>query len=128
MRISHSVMSSASADTRARDGVVAVLQQMGVVLTVVPQPDALTRMASRPSPSISAIQARTLALANSRACLRLPMCRFNEPQQAAEAGTTTSQPRRVSRRIVASLMCGESTGCTQPASKATRHFRSPRAG
>ena len=42
------------------------------------------------------------------------------PQQPSPFGSTTSMPRRVSRRIVASLMPGSSTGWAQPVSMATR--------
>ena len=50
------------------------------------------------------------------------------PQQPLPLATTTSQPCRVSSRIVASLISGASTCWAQPGSSATRIRRSPSAG
>ena len=50
------------------------------------------------------------------------------PQQPLPGATTTSQPCRVSSRIVASLISGASTCWAQPGSSATRIRRSPSAG
>ena len=55
----------------------------------------------------------------------LPMWWVSAPQQPAPAAITTSQPCRVSSRIVAALIRGSSTRCAQPVSSATRML--PRA-
>ena len=58
----------------------------------------------------------------------LPMWCVSAPQQPAPSATTTSQPCRVSSRIVAALIAGSSTRCAQPVRSATRFRRSPSAG
>ena len=61
-------------------------------------------MASSPPASISRDQARILARA--KAAPSWPRWWFKAPQQPAPSAITTSQPCRVSSRIVASLICG----------------------
>ena len=53
---------------------------------------------------------------------------LSAPQQPSPAGTTTSTPTRVSRRMVASLISGRSTRCAQPPSRITRRLRPLCAG
>ena len=91
---------------------------------VVPQPEAVTITAS--TSAFVHWSTERLARASASACL--PMCWVSEPQQASSPETTTSKPSRVSRRIVAALMPGSSTLCTQPISSATRPLFSATAG
>ena len=85
-------------------------------------------MASSPARSIS-VQARMFLAAVKRwlSCLA-PMWWVSAPQQPAPLATTTSQPNRVSSRMVASLMSVFSAFCAQPVIRATRIVFSPLAG
>jgi hypothetical protein len=58
----------------------------------------------------------------------LPMWCVSAPQHPCPSAITTSQPSRVSSRIVASLMSVLSARCAQPVISATRILRSPFAG
>ena len=82
--------------------------------------------ASSPSPAISRVQASMFALA--KAVPSCPRWWVSAPQHPLPEATTTSQPCRFRRRIVASLICGASTCCAQPVSSATRFTRAPSAG
>ena len=87
-------------------------------------------MASSPSPPSSAVsraQPARAARTVSIACAWRPMWWVSAPQQPTPRATTTSMPRRVSIRIVASLIEGASTVCAQPTSRATRPTRCPSA-
>ena len=66
------------------------------------------------------------AAASAASCL--PMCWVSAPQHPTPSATTTSMPRRVSRRMVASLISGASTVWAHPVSRATRPRRAPWAG
>ena len=66
-----------------------------------------------------------LRLAMASALLSRPMWWTSAPQQPAPGATSTSTPRRASRRMVASLISGRSTCWAQPASRITRFLRSP---
>ena len=84
-------------------------------------------IASSPAPSISRPQASMFACALAIAGSCFPMWWVSAPQQPAPSATTTSTPRRVSRRMVAALIPGASTCWAQPASRATRPLRAPSA-
>ena len=65
-----------------------------------------------------------LRLAMAMASASRPMWCTSAPQQPAPGATSTSTPRRASRRMVASLISGRSTCWAQPASRITRARRS----
>ena len=54
-----------------------------------------------------------------------PICSGSAPQQPAPSAITTSQPCRVSTRMVAALISPSSACCAQPASRSTRSRRAP---
>ena len=94
----------------------------------MPQPLVLITIASSPAPWTSRIQARMFFAAEAWLSRVLPMWWVSAPQQPAPSASTTSQPCRVRRRIVAALIRGSRTRWAQPASSATRLRRGPSAG
>ena len=84
--------------------------------------------ASSPSPRRSWIHAPMLAFAQPWLSSTLPMWCVSAPQHPCPLAITTSQPSRVSSRMVAALISGSSTFCAHPVSSATRRRRWPSAG
>src|SRR5918993_993111 len=95
---------------------------------VVPHPDAVITMASRPWASISAVQASMLRFAKAWLSRSRPRWCTRAPQHPSPFGCTTSIPCRLRSRIAASLKPGFSTGWAQPDRIATRPRRSPHVG
>ena len=85
-------------------------------------------MASRPAPSISAVQASIWRRAAAKRLVLAAHMVDERAAAAAPSATTTSMPWRVSRRMAAALIAGAITGPTQPVSSATRPRRGPAAG
>src|SRR5258707_513130 len=80
----------------------------------VPQPDAVVRMASTPSPSISFIHTAILRRAAACAAVSSPMWWASDPQHPSPVAITTSNPWRLRTRIADALISGASALATHP--------------
>src|SRR3974390_1500402 len=95
---------------------------------VVPQPDAVVRMASTPSPSISFIHTVILRRAAACAAVSSPMWWASDPQHLSPVAITTSKPWRLRTRIADALISGARALATQPDNSGTRPRRGHGAG